>query len=60
MPYSRQIQTNLYELGISGKQEIRVFYCFHNNQIYLLHAFIKKTQKTPHREIDTAQKGSRH
>lgn len=56
MPYSKPISHNLYELRIRGQQEIRIFYCFHRGQIYLLHAFVKKTQKTPHHEIETAQK----
>jgi len=56
MPYSKPISRNLFELRIRGQQEIRIFYCFYKNQIYLLHVFIKKTRKTPHREIDIAQK----
>lgn len=56
MPYSKPIARNLFELRTRGKQEIRILYCFHNNQIYLLHVFIKKTKKTPNREIDIAQK----
>lgn len=56
MPYSKPIANNLFELRIRGKREIRVFYCFYNNQIYLLHAFIKKSRKTPYREIIIAQK----
>lgn len=54
MPYSKQISRNLFELRIRGKQEIRIFYCFHQNQAVILHFFIKKSQKTPHREIETA------
>ena len=56
MPYSKPISRNLFELRTRGKQEIRILYCFYNNQIYLLHAFIKKTQQTPSREIDLALK----
>lgn len=56
MPYSNPISRNLFELRIRGKQEIRIFYCFFHRKIYLLHAFVKKTQKTPRREIDIAQK----
>ena len=54
MPYTKQITTNLYELRVRGQQEVRILYCFHHNQIVFVHAFIKKTQKTPQREIDTA------
>ena len=56
MPYSKPISRNLFELRTRGKQEIRIFYCFYDNQIFLLHAFIKKTRKTPNREINTALK----
>lgn len=55
MPYSKKITTNIHELRIRGKQEIRIFYTFKGNTIYLLHIFQKKTQKTPRRGIETAK-----
>jgi phage-related protein len=54
MPYSRKIKPNLYELRARGEQEIRIFYTLRNNQAILLHAFVKKTNKAPIREIETA------
>lgn len=54
MPYSKQISNNLFELRARGQQEIRIFYCFHENQAVIIHAFIKKSQKTPQKEIETA------
>lgn len=54
MPYAKQIQTNLYELRIRGHQEVRIFYCFYRHQAVFVHAFIKKTQKTPRQGIKTA------
>jgi phage-related protein len=56
MPYSKPISKNLFELRIRGQQEIRIFYCFYKNKSYLLHVFIKKTRKTPKREIEIAEK----
>lgn len=56
LPYSKPISQNLFELRIHGQQEVRIFYCFYKNKIYLLHAFVKKTQKTPLKEISIAQK----
>lgn len=56
MPYSKQISKNLFELRIRGQQEIRIFYCFHQNKAVILHYFVKKSQKTPQREIETALK----
>ena len=53
-PHTKKISTHLFELRISGKQEIRIFYSFHKSQILLLHGFIKKSQKIPQREIKIA------
>lgn len=56
MPHSKKIQANLFELRVRGKQEIRIFYVFHNNKAVLLHGFVKKTEKTPLKEIGVALK----
>ena len=45
--------------GYSGLFELRpgahrVFYCYHEGKVVLLHAFRKKSNKTPQRELDTA------
>ncbi len=54
MPYSRKISHNLYELRIRSQQEIRILCCFYNQQAVIVHAFVKKSQKTPRKEIQTA------
>src|SRR3989344_5051017 len=54
MPYSKKLTKDLYELRVRGKQEIRIIYGFVGKTVYLLHAFVKKTQKTPIKEIETA------
>lgn len=56
MPHVKKLDKNLYELRTRGKQEIRILFSFDRKKIYLLHAFQKKTQKTPSKEIDTALK----
>lgn len=53
-PYNKKLQDGLYELRMSGKVAIRILYTMHNDEYYLLHAFKKKTQKTPSRELKTA------
>lgn len=53
-PYIRKLQDKLYELRISGKIAIRVFYTIHNSEYYLLHIFKKKSQKTPSKELKSA------
>lgn len=54
MPHSKKLTRDIYELRVRGKLEIRIIYGFINKTIYLLHAFLKKTQKTPLKEINTA------
>jgi phage-related protein len=53
-PHTKKISANLFELRIPGKQEVRIFYSFHRSQIFLLHGFIKKSQKIPQKEIKIA------
>ncbi|MBI2268719.1 MAG: type II toxin-antitoxin system RelE/ParE family toxin [Candidatus Blackburnbacteria bacterium] len=55
MPHSKKLNSQLYELRIRGKQEVRIIYAFMGKKIYLLHAFRKQTQKTPAKELVIAQ-----
>lgn len=53
-PYSKKLINKVYELRISGSVAVRILYTIFRKKFYLLHAFKKKTQKTPIREIKTA------
>lgn len=53
-PYSKKLAPKLYELRIPGMIAVRIFYTAKENEYYLLHAFKKKTQKTPPKELQTA------
>ena len=55
LPHSRHMSDGLLELRIRSLREIRILYCFYNNKAFLVHAFIKKTQKTPERELSIAR-----
>lgn len=55
MPFSKRMDKNLYELRILGVINVRIFYTFQDNQIILLHAFIKTTHKTPLKHTRTAK-----
>lgn len=55
MPHSKKIANNLYELRVRGRQEVRVLYAFHHDCAVLLHGFVKKTDKIPIKEIQTAK-----
>jgi phage-related protein len=53
-PHSKKITDKLYELRIVGENSIRILYTFYNNKYYLLHAFKKKVNKIPKKEIKIA------
>lgn len=58
MPLTRKFENSkkLEEIRckISDGRIVRIIFFVHDNKIILLHAFIKKTQKTPPREIELA------
>jgi len=54
-PYSRKLTKQLFELRSSGDTKIRVIYALINQKYILLHAFKKKTRKTPVKEINLAE-----
>lgn len=53
IPHIKKLKsTPFWEIRILGKDNIRViFIAFVNNLIIILHGFIKKTQKTPLKEM---------
>lgn len=53
-PFSKKIIKNIYELRVKSQTSVRILYVFYHNNIYLLNAFKKKTQKTPKKEIKIA------
>ena len=54
-PHTKKVGAKLFELRISGKQEIRIFYTFHDKEIVLLHGFVKKSSRIPKRELENAK-----
>lgn len=58
LPHSRAFGDGLFELRPRGRSGIgRAFYCFLiGRRVMLLHAFVKKTQETPDRELKLARK----
>jgi phage-related protein len=57
-PHTEPFGDGLFELRLKGAEGIgRVFFCtVVGRRIVMLHAFVKKTQKTPQREIELARK----
>lgn len=58
MPHSRAMGDGLFELRPRGREGIgRAVYCFVvGERVVVLHAFVKKTQATPERELKLARK----
>ena len=58
LPHSRAFGGGLFELRPRGRSRIgRAFYCFLvGRRVVVLHAFIKKSQQTPERELKLARK----
>jgi phage-related protein len=58
LPHSRSFGDGLFELRPRGREGIgRALYCFMiGRRVVVLHAFIKKTQETPDRELKLARK----
>ncbi len=57
LPHTKPLEKGLFELRVKGKEGIaRVFFCTKiGKKIIMLHSFIKKSQKTPKKEIKTAK-----
>lgn len=57
MPHTRALGEGLFELRLEAAEGIvRVFYCtLVGRRIVMLHQFIKKSQKTPRKELEIAK-----
>lgn len=61
MPLCRPLGDGLWELrtDLTSNRIARVFFCFTEGRLLVLHGFIKKTQKTPDDELKLARKRMR-
>ncbi len=57
-PHTEAVGDGLFELCLKGQEGIaRVFFCtLIGRRVPMLHSFVKKSQKTPMREIEVAGK----
>ncbi|MFN0300267.1 MAG: type II toxin-antitoxin system RelE/ParE family toxin [Burkholderiales bacterium] len=58
MPHTRPMGKGLFELRLKAEEGIaRMLYCTKvGQQIVMLHQFVKKTEKTPRKELNIARK----
>lgn len=56
MPYCRSLGSGLWETrtDLADGRTARVLFCIAGARMVLLHAFVKKTQRTPEKELRTA------
>jgi len=57
MPLVRPLGRGLWEVrsNLSGSRIARVIFCIADGRLVLLHSFIKKSQKTPQRDLELAR-----
>lgn len=57
MPHTRALGDGLFEIRAKGEEGIgRAFFCtLVGRKVVILHGFVKKTDKTPKRELDKAR-----
>ena len=53
-PKSKKVTKNIYELRVISNLSIRIFYTFYKGNIWILHAFTKRSQKIPKKELEKA------
>ena len=56
MPHSKPLGKGLFELRVIGMIHIRFIYTFYLDNIWILHGFIKKTNKISKADMGYAQK----
>ena len=57
MPVCRPLKSGLWEVrsSLGSRREARVLFGFHESVLIALHAFIKKTQRTPLKDLALAR-----
>jgi phage-related protein len=61
MPLCRALGGGVFELRVSlrSRRIARVIVCLHDGELFALHGFIKKTQKTPESDLRLARSRKR-
>lgn len=58
LPLCRSLGGGLWEVrsSLAGGRIARILFCMQANEIFVLHGFVKKTQKTPPQDLRLAEK----
>lgn len=56
-PYGEKVENGLFAIRVTNPKNIRIFYVYmRDDEIYGIHAYEKKSQKIPDRELNLARK----
>jgi len=57
-PWTKQLERGLFEIRAKGQEGIGrgIFCTLKGQRVIILHSFVKKSQKTPKRDLDLARK----
>ncbi|MDO8518420.1 MAG: type II toxin-antitoxin system RelE/ParE family toxin [bacterium] len=55
-PHTKKVTAGIFELRVHGDKSVRIFFTFHRSRAVILHAFVKKTDKIPPRELEKAKR----
>lgn len=59
-PFGKKLEANLFEMRLRRGQQVRVVYFYHaRTRVIGVHAFVKKTQQAPLRELSQARRVKR-
>jgi phage-related protein len=59
-PFGKKLDRNLFEMRLRRGRQVRVVYFYHaGDRVIGVHAFVKKTQQTPLRELAHARRVKR-
>jgi phage-related protein len=54
-PFGKKLDRNLFEMRLRRGRQVRIVYFYYmGNRVIGVHAFVKKTQQTPQRELSQA------
>lgn len=56
IPFSKSLGGGLFELRVTGVNNIRLLYAFYFESAFIIHVFQKKSEKIPTKEIEYARK----
>ena len=55
-PYGKKIDSDLFEIRVRRGKQVRVIYFYHSDDlVFGVHAFTKKSQKTPLKDLKYAR-----